>query len=233
MVQVFDVWRLAKDIPDLEKYDNYISDWYARILDSKDEDIRTSAADSLYGFYLRKQQYEKAEEYLMYFSKQNPERKRKQAVIYSKTNRVNEAYKAYEELVFTDCQMINMVLQNMYMLAVQDKDMKKAHYFVDKQKELARIFEMGEYHEVSLGLDLAAMEKNVDTTIETMEKMLASIGGICGFCNSALYEHMTFKEPKAEFLTEIKNDLLKCFQEEETFGFLKENKRWQELLKKA
>ena len=86
MAVLFDAWRLTKDIPYSEKYDSYIIECYVRALDSEDENIRTSAADSLFGFYSRKEQYEKAEEYLVYFSKQNPERKRKQAVIYSKTN---------------------------------------------------------------------------------------------------------------------------------------------------
>lgn len=68
-----------------------ILECYVRALESEEEYIRCSAADSLFGFYSRKGQYDKAEEYLTCFSKQNPERKRKQAFIYSKTNRVEKA----------------------------------------------------------------------------------------------------------------------------------------------
>jgi len=130
IAMIFDVWRLIKDIPDSEKYDSYINDCYVRALESEDENIRTSTADSLFGFYLRKKQYKKAEEYLVYFSKQNPERKKKQAVIYSKTNRENEAYKAYEELLFSGYQMISMIFHSIYMLVMRDKDIGKAHMLV-------------------------------------------------------------------------------------------------------
>ena len=43
---------------------------------------------------------------------------------------------------------------------------------VEKQEELAKVFEMGAYHEVSCRLELATVEKDVETTIKTMEKCL-------------------------------------------------------------
>ena len=44
-------------------------------------------------------------------------------------------------------------------------------------------------------------------------------------------EHMEFKEVNAEFTAEMKENLLKCFREEESFGFLKNDERWQRLIK--
>lgn len=41
------------------------------------------------------------------------------------------------------------------------------------------------------------------------------------FCHSRLYEHMKFKEVNQTFLNELKSNLLQCFQDEETCGFLK------------
>ncbi len=228
---VFDAWRLAKDIQDSEKYDAYINDCYVRALDSDDENIRNSAADSLFGFYLRKEQYEKAEKYLDYFSKENPERKRKQAVIYSKTNRKREAYKAYEELLFSGYQMMNMVFQSLYMLVMKDNDMAKAHLLVKKQGELAIIFEMGEYHEVSCILELATAQKDVEKTIETMERMLASVDKISDFSKSILYEHMEFKQITKGFAEELQKNLLNSFRDEETYEFLKTDERWKGIIK--
>ena len=231
MALIFDAWRLAKNIPDSEKYEAYINDWYVRALDSEDENIRNRAADSLFGFYSRKKQYEKAEEYLKYFSSQDPERKRKQAFIYSNTNRVNDAYKAYEELLFSGYQMMSMVFQSMYVLAMQDKDRDKALILVEKQSELANIFEMGEYHEVSCRLDLATADKDVEATIETMERMLASVDKISAFTKAPLYEHMEFKELDEKFITELRKNLLTNFCDKETYGYMKKNKRWQELVR--
>jgi transcriptional regulator with XRE-family HTH domain len=227
---VLDAWLLAKDIPNAEEYESYINDCYVRALDSEDENIRSRAADSLFGFYSRKKQYEKAEEYLNYFSNQNPERKRKQAFIYSKTNRVNEAYKSYEELLFSGYNMMSMIFQNIYILAMKEKNKEKASILVEKQKELANIFEMGEYHESSCRLDFVAAEMDVEGTIETMERMLASVDTISDFTKSTLYEHMEFKKLDENFITELRNNLTTNFSDEETYNYMKKSKRWHELV---
>lgn len=228
---VLDAQRIIKEIPDCEKYDAYIYECYRRILQSEDENMRRRAADTLFGFYVRKEQYEKAEEVLAYLSEQNPERKRKQAQLYSEMGRVQEAYKSYEELLFSGYQMMSAVFHGMYMLALRDKNMEKAYMFTDKQMQLARLFEMGQYYEVSCKLELAGMERDVEATIDIMEKMLTSLPDIASFSGAALYEHMTFQETREDFIKGVRDNLLACFSDEETFGYLKEDKRYQELVR--
>ena len=109
----------------------------------------------------------------------------------------------------------------------------KAHLLVKKQSELAKLFEMGEYHEVSSDLDLAIAEKDADRTIETMEKILASVAKINDFTHSTLYEHMTFKEIDSNFVNELYENLFRMFSDEETFSWLKTNERWQVLVGKS
>lgn len=90
-------------------------------------------------FYLRKKQYDRAEKYLEYLSLQNPEKKRKKAQICAETGRLEEAYKVYEELLFSDYMRASVELQGLYMLALQENDRKRAHRIVEKQKELAAL----------------------------------------------------------------------------------------------
>lgn len=228
---IFDAQRIVQEVSNKAEYDDYLCSLYVRVLDSDDETIRIRAADSLVGFYMRKKQYDKAEKYLEYFSIQNPERKRKQAQIYVETGRVKEAYKAYEELLFSDYQRVSMELHGMYMLALQDNDRKRAHRLVDKQKELARCFEMGKYYEISSGLELATLEKDTDSVVTIMEEMLSCVEQIGDFRKSQFYEHMEFKEIREDYMAEVKENLLKCFCDEESFGFLKNDERWQRLVK--
>ncbi len=228
---LLDARRIVQNVAKEEEYDEYIGSLYIRALDSDDEAIRIRAADSLVSFYMRKRQYDKAEKYLEYFSIQNPERKRKQAQIYAETGRIKEAYKAYEELLFSDYLRVSMELHGMYTLALQDNDRDRAHRLVDKQKELARCFEMGKYCEISSGLELAALEKDADSVVSLMEEMLSCVKQVGDFAKAPLYEHMDFKETSEEAMTETKENLLKCFRDEETFRFLKNDERWQRLVK--
>lgn len=228
---IFDAQRIFKDIPEKENYDEFICSLYIRALDSDDEEIRIRAADSLVGFYMRKKQYDEAEKHLEYFSIQNPERKRKQAQIYAETGRVKEAYKIYEELLFSDYQRASSELHGMYMLALKESSQKRAHRLIDKQKELAKCFEMGKYYEISSGLELATLEKDAGSTVKIMEEMLSCVEQIGDFRKSSLYEHMDFKEIREDYMAEIKENLLKCFRDEDSFGFLKNDERWQRLVK--
>lgn len=226
---VLEAQLMLQELSDREGYEEYIASLYDRVLRSGDEALRIRAADSLFALYMRKKQYEKAETYLEYFSSQNPDKKIKQARIYSETGRTQEAYKEYEELLFETYGRISMSLHGMYSLAVRDNDMERTHRLVEKQQKMAACFEMGRYHEVSDGLELATMEKDGDAVVRIMREMLDALTQIGGFRDSFLYEHMSFKELRAEFVAGIRENLLQCFRDEETFGFLKGDERWAEI----
>ena len=230
MAVLLDTQRIIQSISDEAKYDKDLCTFYISALESEEEGIRTKAAECLVDFYMRKKQYHKAEEYLEYFSIQNPERKRKRAQIYSETNRFNEAYKAYEELLFSHYQAVSVTLHGLYMLALKEGDRKKAHMLVAKQGEMAKSFEMGRYHEFSCKLDVAVMEKDADMVLATAEEILSSIESIGDFRKSALYEHLEFQKIGKDFLTELKEKLLRSFQDEERFGFLRNDIRWRNLI---
>lgn len=229
---VLDAQRMVKGLCHAEEYDDDLCSWYMRVLESEDENLRVRAADSLVGFFMRKKEYDKAEEYLQYFSAQNPEKKRKLAQIYSETDRVQEAYRAYEELLFADYQRMSLALHGMYSLAVQTDDLQKARMLTEKQREIARCLEMGRYIEASSGLELAVREKDTDAVIAIMEEILLNIEEINGFRKSPLYEHMGFQEVSEEFKKELKKKLWNCLCDEETYGFLRESEKWERLEEK-
>lgn len=230
---LLDAQRLLKPIPNASKYDSYILNCYNRVLQSEDETLRTQAADSLFSYYLRNEEYDTAKKYLTYYSLQNPQRKLKQAIIYSKTGQLIDAYKTFEELLFSEYQILSITLQHLYLLSIEENDFPKAHLYTDKQQALAKLFEMGKYHEVSCKLELATAERDVDTVLDIMETLLDSLDDITGFCNSALYEHMNFQQASPSFLQDLKNDLLHCFQDDSTYDFLKENERYKRLYNKS
>lgn len=213
-----------------QEYDQYITRWFTDSLKSEHEQIRTMAADALFAFYLNKQQYDKAEKCLEYYSEQNPERGSKQALIYSKTGRTEEAYRTYEELLFAAYQRISLLFNGIYMLAAQEQNMDKARSMLEKQSALAAIFEMGRYHQVSCRLELAIMEQNVEESIDIVKTMLDSLDEINDFTKAPLYEHMTFRESRKEFIEQIREDLLNGFRNDEACVFLKDDSRWQELI---
>lgn len=61
------------------------------------------------------------------------------------------------------------------MLSVQDNNIIQARQYIDKESSLARLFEMGTYHEIAPKLDLAVKEENVEETISIAKGMFDSI----------------------------------------------------------
>lgn len=229
---LLDAHRLMKEIPAeaAEQYDAYISSWYARALESKDEDIRLHGAAGLYGFYFRKEEYDRAEEYLAYYSGQDPERKRRQGDICSRTGRIREAMKIYEELVFSGYHNLQIALQSICQLAMRENDMERVRFIVEKQTALARLLEIGQYQEACLEIDLAVYRKDAEATLRIAHKLLSGIEDLASYSRSPLYEHMEFREPREEFGKKIKDILIKGLLDEEKFEYMKGEARWQELL---
>lgn len=229
---LLDVQRLGKEIPEekTEQYDAYIISCYTRLLESRDEDIRLHAAAGLFGIYFRKEEYDKAEDYLAYYSGEDPERKRRQGDIFSRTGRIREASRLYEELVFSGYHKLQLALQSICQLAKQEKDMERAGFIVEKQTGLARLMEIGRYQEAALEMDLAMAEKDVETTLQTAGKLLSGVEDMVSYSRSRLYEHMEFKALSEEFKGKMRETLIKALRDEENFGYMKGEARWQELL---
>lgn len=228
---VLEAHRIMQGIPDSEEYENFTEGCYKRALKSEKENIRYRSADTLFHFHMRRENYEKAEEYLSFFSEQNPERKRKQAFLYSKTGRLQEAYKAYEEILFSGYQIASEVLYGLLGLSMQEQDMERADMLMEKQSALAELFEMGAYQANSGRLELAVMRKDEEKTLEIMEKLLESVDELTAFTKSPLYAHISFSELREGVIARVKQNMLESFRDEETYGFLKENKRYRNLIK--
>ena len=89
---------------------------------------------------------------------------RKQAQIYAETDRIEEAYKAYEELLFSDFQRASMELHGMYMLAIQDDDKKKSAYAGREAKGIGKMFlKWGNIMRFQAVLILQVLEKKMQT----------------------------------------------------------------------
>ena len=69
---MLDAGRITGACGNPEQYDEQINAWYEMVLQDENEEIQYHAADSLFGFYLRKKEYVAAEKYLNYFSEHDP-----------------------------------------------------------------------------------------------------------------------------------------------------------------
>ncbi len=229
---ILDAKRMTMDLPDSDGYENVIFGWYERCLLSGDERVRVQAADQLFYAFVRKNDYEKAARYLEYFSLEDPERKRRQALVHSRTGKRTEAYRAYEELLFTGYQHIQLTLNDLRILYMEDGDRQMARKLVGVSSSAASAFEMGRYNQVCWGLDVAVREKDAAWTAQLMGEILDSLGTIGDFANSKLYQHMVTKPVDPDFSACLRRELLKSL-DDGSYDYMQGNAAWEELKSRA
>ncbi len=225
---ILDAKRMATESMNQGEYEQAILGWYERCLLSENEQIRKQAADLLFHAFFRKEDYEKARYYLEYFSLDNPERKRKEALVDSKTGKREESYRAYEELLFSGYQHIQSTIFDLCSLYMEDNNHEMAEKLSHVSSLAASTFEMGKYNEVCAGLDVAVWEKDVAATVHIMQNLLDSIETIDDFTKSKLYQHMTFKPLDTEFSENLRQELLKSL-EDKSYNYMQGNECWEKL----
>lgn len=228
---VLDVGRLKRKAENTEQYVERINRYYQMALEDEDPQIKKNVADSLFGFYVRKGEYDKAETYLQYFSQDDPIRKLKQAQIYKHKGMEEDACKLCEQLLFSGYQILNQVLNVFYLFSMEKKDYARAKAYLDKQSDMARTFEMGRYNEVSGYLDFAVSQKNVEETIQIIKEIMSNIETIEDYAKSFLFEHLGLKQPKQSFYDKIRKNLLDCLENDESLAYMRESDAWERMMK--
>lgn len=228
---ILDARRLTDGVLDPEKYDGQICAWYETALNDEKEEIRCQAAESLFNFYLRKEQYAEAEKYLQYFLTNDPMKKIYQGRLYQAQGDTENAYLTFENVLFSTYQTLNFTLTLMTELAVKENDFEKAHYYAEKMGAVAALFEMGAYNECSPMLNVVCAEKNKEETYHVAVKLMKSIDSMCDFLTSGLYQHMKFTKPDRSFLEGYREKIRELFRDEESFGYMKEYADWEALIK--
>ena len=228
---MLNAYRITEKPENPQQYDEAVCGFLSRALESPREEIRLQASTSLFQLHFQKGQYEQAEKYLDYLSVQNPERKRLQASICEKTGRTEEAWRLYEELLYSYYTMVSLVLHNLFNLAQSEHDRPKLRYLQEKQADAARLFDMGEYSVKATAMELALLEQDADACLDILEQLVENVDSMDGsFRSSPLYAHMKFKEVPGKEKLDFRELLKKSLREDASLDFLKGTQRWKKLI---
>lgn len=229
---LLDARRMTGECKEPDKYDDQINSWYEMALNDENEEIRHHAADSLFGFYLRKKNYTMAEKYLNYFSDYDPMKKVYWGRFYKEQGKIEAAYEMFENVLFSEYSTLNLTFSMMAGLALEEGDTTYAKFLAEKISTLSRIFDMGKYNEYVPMLNIVCAEKNVEGTYKVVEQLLENVDGLYDFQKSKLYRHKKFKDTDGSYLQVIKEKLLEGFRDEDDFSFMKGYEPWENLIYK-
>lgn len=230
---ILDARRLTGECKEPEKYDEQINAWYEMALNDEREEVRHHAADSLFGFYLRKKNYSMAEKYLSYFSDHDPMKKIYSGRLYKEQGKIEDAYEMFESVIFSMYSTLNFAFSFMVSLALEENDFEYARFLSEKMCTLSNVFEMGKYNECSPLLDVVCAEKNIEDTYNVVKQLLENVDSLYDFQDSKLYRHKKFRRvDSSPYFQEIKEKLLEGFRDENDFGYMKGYEPWENLIYK-
>ncbi|MDC7287785.1 helix-turn-helix domain-containing protein [Blautia schinkii] len=217
------------------KYDDAIVRQYEKLLDSADPDI---VQETLFDLYLRaisREEYDEAQKYLDQIPNRKIDTRTLKASLCVRQGKIEEAYEAYERIIYMSCTDIQNALGAMISLELQKGEVERAELFTGKLKEVLRALDMGRYMEKSAECSLAVYKKDKDACISILEETLETAGFSDSIRQSELYRHMKFAgSDSARMNTLMGKMLLKDYDEnDDSISFLKDDKRFQELIKKA
>lgn len=227
---MLDSRRIIGECDNPDKYDEQINAWYEIALNDEEEKIQHHAADSLFGFYLRKKDYAMAEKYLRYFSDYDPVKKVKMGQLYMQQGKTEDAYEKLEDVVFSTYTTLNLTFGTMITQALEEKNHEYAKYLAKKMNVLANAFDMGKYHECAAMLNVVVAEKDVEGTFQVAKQLLENVDTMGDFRESKLYQHMKFRNTKNPYAKEMKKALLEGFRTEEEFSYMNGYEPWDQFI---
>lgn len=227
---MLDSRRIIGECDNPDKYDEQINAWYEIALNDEEEKIQHHAADSLFGFYLRKKDYAMAEKYLRYFSDYDPVKKVKMGQLYMKQGKTEDAYEKLEDVVFSTYTTLNLTFGTMITQALEEKNHEYAKYLAKKMSILANVFDMGKYHECAAMLNVVVAEKDVKGTFQVAKQLLENVDTMGDFRESKLYQHMKFRNTENPYAKEMKKALLEGFRTEEEFSYMNGYEPWDQFI---
>ena len=227
---MLDSRRLIGECDNPDKYDEQINAWYEIALNDEEEKIQHHAADSLFGFYLRKKNYAMAEKYLRYFSDYDPVKKVKMGQLYMEQGKTEDAYEKLEDVIFTTYTTLNLAFGIMITKALEESKHEYARFLAEKMSVLANAFDMGKYHECAAMLNVVVAEKDVEGTLQVAKQLLENVDTMGDFRESKLYQHMKFRDTENSYAKEMKEELMEGFRNEEDFSYMKGYKPWEKFI---
>lgn len=227
---MLDSRRIIGECDNPDKYDEQINAWYEIALNDEEEKIQHHAADSLFGFYLRKKDYAMAEKYLRYFSDYDPVKKVKMGQLYMQQGKTEDAYEKLEDVVFSTYTTLNLTFGTMITQALEEKNHEYAKYLAKKMNVLANAFDMGKYHECAAMLNVVVAKKDVEGTFQVAKQLLENVDTMGDFRESKLYQHMKFRNTENPYAKEMKKALLEGFRTEEEFSYMNGYEPWDQFI---
>lgn len=200
---------------------------------SEELEISETSKFILSSLYMMDNQFDKAEEVLLSLPKVNTDRDDMLIGLYINQDKLDKAKETLRTLTYKRVSNITTYLDNYVVIANKEKDNSKAKTILDIKDNIIKEFGLEEIYTNSsciMRLGIYTKEKDIEKTIEYIEKLLESTTKDYNLKNNLLFNELELFEG-IHSKTYMISNMIKIITED-TYNFVKEDERYVKVLEK-
>ncbi|MGB8453585.1 MAG: helix-turn-helix domain-containing protein [Anaerocolumna sp.] len=219
-----------QDVVDVKKYEEQIAKWFEQVAFCDDTELAKSAQMSLAQSLMKDKKYGEAQKLLDKIPPIGFDKRIAQVQLYTEQEQYDEAFKELEEMLYRNSNGLMSTLLQIISLLCKQKDYDEALKHADLVSQVSSLFDLGSYAGNSTYFTIYAEMGDKDLAIDALEKMMNGYETMRQAGSSNLYRHMKFSEDDG--LDKMKAVILKSFDNDPSFDFIRNESRYKKLYDK-
>mgnify|MGYP002512332950 CR=1 FL=1 len=218
---------------EIKPYDEIIIGWYRQLAESKDDKIRNSASYMIVSRYIRKDDYDKAQEMLDLMPDKGDvmdsmaDKLMLQVIIYQHQGKAKKAAKELQNALLMAVNRVQLLLSKMVDAELAADEIQAARNIANKASRMTELFDLWEYNAFVAPLQVAGAEKNADECICLLRKLLATMLTPWDMGKSPLYCRIA--KPSADS-RQMLSAILTEMERDPAYDFLRERQEFHQLI---
>lgn len=217
---------------EMQRFDGMLVKWYSRLARSDDSNLRDSANYMLASRWIRKGDYDKAQEILDRMpDKENiisgmADKRLLQTTVYLRRGETAKAVKDLQIALLSAVNKVQILLFKLVEAELESGEPQTAESVADKTAQFTALFDFGAYNSSVAPLMVAASEKNAGECIRLFEKMLSAMITPRDMSGSPLF----YRAAKASNMKQLLPALLSEMENSPEYGFLRDYREFNDLI---
>ena len=214
------------------QYDDMLTVWYRRLADSSDDKIQNSANYMMVSRYLRKGDYDKAQEVLDIMPDREDvissmaDKRMLQVAIYQHRGKTEEAVRELQSALLMSLNKVQMLLYKLVDTELASGNKQTAQAISEKTQQMTGLFDLWEYNAFVAPLEIALAEKNTDACIAVLREMLRTMLTPWDMRKTPLFYRIAKSSDPGKMLPAVLTEM----ERSPEYGFLQSSDAFRELI---